>query len=160
MAHTEPLTPTGTVAKRVREVRKRRGLTAEQLALKLREQGIPWDRYTVNKLENGKRQNISLTEWLALAEVLNVAPVHLLTPTDTVEGDQYQVTPERAVPVAHAREWVRGHDYLDGADPRSFHAETPREEWNRNWLPLDQDAFQELLKAFPLVTRGDQGGQH
>nr|WTB31078.1 helix-turn-helix domain-containing protein [Streptomyces sp. NBC_00830] len=159
MAHTEALTPTATVAKRVREVRTRRGWTAEDLAKKLAEQGIKWERSTVAKLENGNRQNISLAEWLALAEVLNVAPVHLLIPTDTAANELYQVTPERAVPVAQARQWVRGHDYLDGADPRGFHAETPREEWNRNWLPLDQDAFQSLLKAFPLMRRegGDDG---
>ncbi|MBW8704414.1 hypothetical protein MBT84_32925 [Streptomyces sp. MBT84] len=138
MAHSEALSPTDTVAKRVREVRKRRGLTAEQLADKLREQGVLWDRYTVTKLENGKRQNITLSEWLTLAAVLNVAPTHLLLPVDGGE-EAYQVTPTRTERVEQVRGWVRGHWPLPGANVIQFQAEMPEEEQGKIHLPPTQD---------------------
>ncbi|MGW9024779.1 helix-turn-helix domain-containing protein [Streptomyces sp. NPDC055722] len=144
MAHSEALSPTDTVAKRVREVRKRRGLTAEQLADKLREQGILWDRYTVTKLENGKRQNITLTEWLALAVVLNVSPLHLLVPPwpspkwERPEGERNDpndeagllVTPKRAEPMYLLRRYIRGSEALPGMDERKFFSEIPPQEFS------------------------------
>jgi transcriptional regulator with XRE-family HTH domain len=134
MAHSETWSPTATVAQRVREVRKRRGLTAQELAERLNTQGVPWDRYTVNKLENGKRQNLSLAEWLALAVVLNVAPVHLLLPVDDDEGT-YQVTPERTNQVDHTRGWIRGHWPLPGANAIQYQGEMPEAEQGRMHLP-------------------------
>lgn len=138
MAHNEAWHPTATVAKRVREVRRRRGLTAQQMADKLTEQGVRWDRYTVNKLESGKRQNLTLAEWLALAVVLNVAPVHLLLPIDDDEG-AYQVTPERTNPVDNTRGWIRGHWPLPGANVIQYQGEMPEIEQGRMYLPPTKD---------------------
>ncbi len=67
MAHTEPDTATRHLARRVKEVRTRRGLTAQQLAEALQEQGVSWQRTTVVKLENGTRENVTFNEVLALA---------------------------------------------------------------------------------------------
>jgi transcriptional regulator with XRE-family HTH domain len=138
MAHEDAWSPTATVAKRVREIRRRRGLTADDLAKGLAEQGIPWERSTVAKLENGNRQNISLTEWLALAAVLNVAPLHLLLPIDDAEAP-YQVTPKRTEPVEQARGWVRGHWPLPAANVVQFQGEMPEEEQGRIHLPPAKD---------------------
>ncbi|MFD7370423.1 helix-turn-helix domain-containing protein [Streptomyces mirabilis] len=143
MAHNEVWSPTATVAKRVREVRKRRGLTAQQLADKLSDQGIRWDRYTVNKLESGKRQNLSLAEWLALSVVLNVAPVHLLLPIDA-DGDLYQVTPERTNDVEHTRGWIRGHWPLPGANVIQYQGEMPEAEQGRIHLPPAKDKTERI----------------
>ncbi|WP_119581064.1 helix-turn-helix transcriptional regulator [Streptomyces europaeiscabiei] len=129
MEHGERPTPTSVIAKRVREVRDRRGLTAEQLAERLVNLGVSWQRSTVAKLENGKRENVTVTEWLALAAALNVAPVHLLIPPDVGEGDTYQVTPETQVSATAARDWIRGRHPLPGARRREFAAEAPDDEW-------------------------------
>ena len=43
---------------------------------------MDWTRIVVTKLETGRRQSVSVEELLALAYVLNVAPVHLLVPWD------------------------------------------------------------------------------
>ncbi|GGX54138.1 helix-turn-helix domain-containing protein [Streptomyces fructofermentans] len=138
MEHNEAWSPTATVAKRVREARKRRGLTAEQVAERLAEQGIPWERSTVAKLENGNRQNLTLTEWLALSVVLNVAPVHLLLPIDA-DGDPYQVTPERTNEVEHTRGWIRGHWPLPGSNAIQYQGEMPEAEQGRIHLPPAKD---------------------
>lgn len=129
MEQTDGETPTGVIARRVREVRKRRGLTAEQVAERLNAQGVNWQRSTLAKLENGKRENVSVVEWLALATVLNVAPVHLLLPIDEQEGAPYWVTPAKAVPVADARGWIRGSLSLGNGPTRDFRAEAPEGEW-------------------------------
>ncbi|MFC4608808.1 helix-turn-helix domain-containing protein [Streptomyces maoxianensis] len=128
MAHDEVLTPTGTIAKRVKEVRKGRGLTAEQLAVRLAEQGFRWDRYTVTKLETGKRQNVTVAELFALGTALNVAPVNLLVPTSGDEND-YQVTPAKTATVGDVREWVRGRISLGNGRYKDFIAEAPEGEF-------------------------------
>ncbi|MFD4247794.1 helix-turn-helix domain-containing protein [Streptomyces sp. NPDC058525] len=138
MAHNEAWTPTETVAKRVREVRQRRGLTADQLAKRMTEQGVAWERSTVAKLENGSRQNLTLTEWLTLGAALNVAPVHLLLPIDA-DDDAYQVTPTRTNDVDHTRGWIRGHWPLPGANIIQFQSELPEAEQGRMFLPPAKD---------------------
>ncbi|MFB6775569.1 helix-turn-helix transcriptional regulator [Streptomyces sp. NPDC056337] len=134
MEQNEAWSPTATIAKRVREVRERRGLTAAQLAERLAEQGVPWERSTVAKLENGKRQNLTLTEWLALSVVLNVGPVHLLLPIDDDAG-AYQVTPARTNPVDHTRGWIRGYWPLPGANLVQHQGEMPEAEQGVMHLP-------------------------
>ncbi|MFC8824945.1 helix-turn-helix transcriptional regulator [Streptomyces sp. NPDC057137] len=149
MEQGEAWNPTASVAHRVREVRKRRGMTAQDLADKLAEHGVPWERSTVAKLENGNRQNLTLTEWLALSVVLNVAPVHLLVPPypspqwDRPAGERndpndeapFQVTPELATPLYRVRRFVRGSTPLPGGDRRGFYSEIPPQEFD----PLVQE---------------------
>lgn len=161
MEHIEAWSPTATVAKRVREARTRLGLTAGQLAERLVDQGVPWERSTVAKLENGNRQNLTLTEWLALSVVLNVAPIHLLVPplpspswdversadsgrvrNTPNDEDAYQVTPSLEVPIYRVRQFIRGARPLPGADQRAYHSEVPPQEFS------------------PLVERRGSDGEH
>ncbi|MEE1819325.1 helix-turn-helix transcriptional regulator [Streptomyces sp. SP18ES09] len=121
MEHVAAEDPVSVIARRVKEVRGRKGLTAQELADKLRDAGVPWDRATVTKLETRRRQNVSVVEFLALARALDVAPVHLLV---TLGEGQYQVTPNEAVPAVRARGWVRGEDSMRG-DPQIYYTERP-----------------------------------
>jgi transcriptional regulator with XRE-family HTH domain len=123
--------PVETIARRVREVRRRRGLSAAQLAERLREVGIPWDRNIVANLETGRRASVDVGELLALADALNVAPVHLLIPpNEPDEGERlYQVTPTRAAPVPLVRAWARGELPLPGTSVRGFYSEVPEQEF-------------------------------
>ncbi|MEU2251166.1 helix-turn-helix transcriptional regulator [Streptomyces sp. NPDC019224] len=162
MEQNKVWSPTATVAERVREAREQRRLTAQQLADRLAAQGIAWQRSTVAKLENGNRENVSLTEWLALAAALNVAPVHLLVPIDVADDAAYQVTPETTVPVVVAREWIRGSRQLPGERRREFTAQAPEGEWVSfdTTTPDGQRAAIEWLKRSELgtiTTRGDSG---
>lgn len=122
-----PITPVAAIARRVKNIRASRGLTASQLGELLTEQGVSWDRFTVAGLESGKRQNVSVAELLALSAVLNVAPVHLLLPIDDDDA-QYQVTPHRAESVDTVRGWVRGHYPLPGSGVVKFQNEMPEGE--------------------------------
>ncbi|MEU1216107.1 helix-turn-helix transcriptional regulator [Streptomyces sp. NPDC005790] len=145
MEQSEAWSPTTTVAKRVREARKRRGLTAEQVAERLVEQGVPWTRSTVAKLENGNRQELTLTEWLALAVVLNVGPVHLLLPIEESVGEEaYRVTPQRTNPVDHTRGWIRGHWPLPGSNAIEHQGEMPEAEQGRMHLPPAKDRADQI----------------
>ena len=132
MEHNEgPVAPTQAVAGRVREVRDRRRMSAARLADEMTRVGIRWDRNTVAKLETGRRANVSVAELLALAVVLDVAPVHLLVPPDAWDdegGEQlYQITPTRAEPASTVRAWVRGMP-LPGSDLRNFVSQVPEHE--------------------------------
>ncbi|MFJ6783749.1 helix-turn-helix domain-containing protein [Streptomyces yangpuensis] len=125
MEHEEAPNPVEVIARRVKEVRGRKGLTAQQLADRLRDAGVPWDRATVTKLETNRRQNVSVVELLALARVLDVAPVHLLVPLH--EGP-YMVTPVEAVTASRARLWIRGDTTLKGGDAQIYYSEAPLDE--------------------------------
>jgi transcriptional regulator with XRE-family HTH domain len=115
-------------------------MTAEQVAERLAEVGVSWQRSTLAKLENGNRENVTVGELLALAYVLGVAPVHLLI--DPNSEDLYAVTPSCSESSADVRSWVRGFRPLEGMDARLFWAEVPPAEFGvqedapgrRKWL--------------------------
>ncbi|MGW7195991.1 helix-turn-helix domain-containing protein [Streptomyces chryseus] len=123
----------------MKELRGRRGWTAAELGERLAKQGVRWDRFTVAGLESGKRQNVSVSELLALALVLDVAPVNLLVP---VEDVPYQVTPTRIESADAVRAWVRGEVPLAAVNERTFYTEVSvsdltrqqgqRAEWGRD----------------------------
>lgn len=131
-----PPAPTRVVAQRVREVRERRRMSASRLAEEMTRVGVPWDRGTVAKLETGRRANVSVAELLALADVLNIAPVHLLIPLD--DEQPYQVTPTRVEPAGIVRDWIRGRWPLPSASLRDFYSEVPEHEFVRVSEPSDE----------------------
>ncbi|AWT42811.1 MULTISPECIES: helix-turn-helix transcriptional regulator [Streptomyces] len=141
MEHETAVTPVEAVAQRVRDARNRKGLTAQELADRLKAAGVPWDRGTVTKLETGRRQNVSIVEWLALARVLDVAPVHLLVPLEN--GGSYMATPAEAAKTDRVRYWVRGLVPLGRTNVRMFRTEVPAAE----------------LKAWDVDEEGEDGEQ-
>lgn len=126
----QPLTPHRAIAARVQELRKGRGWSAQRLADELRKVGIPWDRSVVANFETGRRASIGVDEMLALAYVLEVAPVHLVVPPDTDASVEYQVTPE-GVPEdpVFVRAWIRGQRTIGLVSPRRYFSEVPSVEW-------------------------------
>lgn len=119
--------PTRVVAERVRELRKRHGWSAERLAGEMKAVGIPWERMVVTKLETNRRSSVTLEELLALAYVLDVAPVHLLVP---VNGDEpYEPIPGLPVRLDLARKWIRGQHPIGDVDLRIYGSEVPAEEF-------------------------------
>lgn len=99
-----PTTPLETIAARVRDLRKQRAWSAQRLAEQMSTAGVPWERIVVSNLETGRRQSLSITEWLTLARVLDVPPMALLLP---LEDTEYQVTPTSAPLSARAvGEWL------------------------------------------------------
>lgn len=166
MAHPSPSAPVDVLARRVRQVRTRREITAQQLADRLRAVGVAWDRATVTKLETGRRQNVTLVEWLALARVLDVAPVHLLIEPEVPGPDSddqaaslYEVTPGAPQPRSQARSWVRGMQPLPGTDLRTFYSEVPAGEWGHQWVLVSRDADLDApIKDLHKWARAGYGG--
>jgi transcriptional regulator with XRE-family HTH domain len=67
----------------MRGVRAARGWSAQQLADRCAELGMPdLDRSAVANIENERRQRIGVDELFVLALALGVAPVHLAVPLD------------------------------------------------------------------------------
>jgi transcriptional regulator with XRE-family HTH domain len=129
--------PTAVIAKRVRELRARRGWSAQRLADELNAVGVSWDRSIVANLENGRRQTVSVEEWLALSYVLDVAPINLLVPVR--DNRSFAVVPEPRIDDEHARDgvvlagdarqWVVGKEPLPGTDLRVYYSEVPETEF-------------------------------
>jgi transcriptional regulator with XRE-family HTH domain len=110
------LSASDIAGRRIREARKRRGWTVRDLAGKCAEAGVP--RITapvITNLETRRRagREVSAEELVALAWVLEVPPVQLLSPLD---GDEVlEIVPgEDKDPVAAAA-WLSDDDYSLGA---------------------------------------------
>lgn len=99
------LTPTEFVAKRVREFRRRLGWSAEMLAQEMTRVGVDWNRGVVAKLETGRRESVSVAEWLALAYIFRMSPLVLLLPDEDVN---YPVTPTAMTSSRSVYEWFVG----------------------------------------------------
>lgn len=129
-------TATEVVAQRVRDLRTRHGWTAEQLADECAKAGAEQlNRSVLANLESGRRKFVTLDEVIALAYVLDVAPVHLLVPTSEVVDhrkfgrvlvDGYRLTDKlSADSLQRARAWIKGEAALPGVDRRMYDAERP-----------------------------------
>jgi transcriptional regulator with XRE-family HTH domain len=100
-----------TAASRVREVRERQGLSVDEVAAAMTKAGVPWDARTVLKFERGQRPGLDVDELFALAVVLSVPPIALLTdPTDATMA----LTPYVEVPTAYGLLWLLGEQPLHG----------------------------------------------
>jgi transcriptional regulator with XRE-family HTH domain len=105
------------VARQVRELRGARGWSGAQLADAMAAEGFGWDRSTVTAIENGRRTALTIDEWLGLARVLSVAPLHLIVPVD---AEMFTVTPDGpTVDADRARRWITGDDPSLSVDPGS-----------------------------------------
>jgi transcriptional regulator with XRE-family HTH domain len=144
-------TPSQHVARRVRELRTRHGLSARELAERLDDLGFPQiDRSVIANLENGRRKSVSVDELLAFAAALKVAPVHLLVPVD---NDTFLRVGRASVIPEHAREWVRGSRPRRRDDSRIYYTEVPDNEWQLH-TPPPADALRTAL-----VDMGFAGAQ-
>lgn len=172
----QPLTPGQAIARRVREARKARGWSAQQLAERCADLGMPeLDRSTIANIENGRRQRVGVDELLVLALALGVAPVHLLVP---LHEEWYAVTPEHITGASRVRQWVRGNypippiqndPVLRQADRDTYLSQQPEKEWTPppEPTPAEQEARREehmrrlvelAEEGLVTVTRQEDGG--
>ena len=110
--------PSVVFAKRLRVIREDRGKSRPQLARELTDAGRPMSKLALLRIENGDRK-LSLDEALALAQILYVAPAHLLTPT---EGELVWLTNGVGLEGQELR------DFLLTGQPVQAWPETPIEE--------------------------------
>ena len=115
---TEPVgsleSPSGLVAERIKDERRRAGLSTKTLAERCASLGAPQMTAAVlmniesgRKDQNGKRRrDITVDELLVLAYALGVSPLGLLLPDD--ENRLYQITPTIAEMAAKVGRWLIG----------------------------------------------------
>lgn len=138
----------------MKELRKRHGWSAERLAQEMRAVGVPWQRIVVAKLENGRRPFVTIDELLALAQVLDVAPIDLLLPVD--QEARYAATPKTSVQSGVARAWIRGQIPLHGQDSRIFYSEGPGAA-GPTWSAEEIGAMERLLASARGELERDHG---
>lgn len=120
-------TPSEVLGRRLRAIRTERGWTQQQLADL---SGVP--QPTIARTEIGKRPDqITLTEAVSLAAALDVAPVHLMVPTDPearvrlIPSDAKERTRRAVVDAETALAWMRGLEPLDQNNVETYRLAAP-----------------------------------
>ncbi|MCA2303189.1 helix-turn-helix transcriptional regulator [Mycobacterium intracellulare] len=93
------------IGKAVVKYRRDAGLTAQQLAERCRDLGVPIHRTTITKIEGG-RSRFDLGELLILAAALEVPPMVLLYPE--LPGGEVELIPDRPASSWDAYLWATG----------------------------------------------------
>ncbi len=115
------------VGERVAHYRRERGFTAQQLSNALREQlGVDMKRTVLGGLESGVRKAVTLSEILALAYVLGVPPLLLITPVG--EEPEFEALPGMRTDTWDVAQWITG----EGPPPRDGPEDRARELWRRH----------------------------
>lgn len=118
------LKPTDLVRKHMREIRKRRGWSAHDLADKCLEldPDTALNRSVIANLESGRRGSVSVDEVVLLALALDVAPTHLTVPAEGgPEG--MRLTDDATVPCWKAWRWYVGLAPLGVQDELAYEHE-------------------------------------
>lgn len=141
--------PTAVLAARLRELRERRGWSADRLAEEMASAGIPWKRAVVTKLETGRRQAVSVAEWIALAYVLDVPPLELLAPLG--QDIEVEILPGLEVDPYELRNWLTGTGRLAARTT----ADTPSgmQFWNAAAEPIR--LYEQFTEAAKVLNRAD-----
>lgn len=93
------------IGRRVKDLRKGQGFSAQTLAERMADLGIPWKREVVANLETGRRATVGVDELLALAIVLDVPHTTLLVnPYDS----EVMLTPTTPMHPVAALLWLVG----------------------------------------------------
>jgi len=98
-------------------------MSAQQLADRTAELGMPIPRSVLANLESGRRDTVSVAEVLALAAALNVAPIDLICPVGF--DKQTEILPGRMMDPLSAMRWFTGEWKLDLHDDGGWTMRTP-----------------------------------
>lgn len=121
-------TPSKVFAGRMREVRKAKNWTQQDLAEELASLGHKVDRTTISHTESGAR-TVQLDDVMAFATALGVCPLHLIVPT--TDDEHVVLAPEMVVRAAEVRRWFRGRLILrPGVDDQTYLSQVPEREFN------------------------------
>lgn len=142
------------LAERVREYRRRRGWSQQDLANEMAKLGYRINRVTLAKLEAGgtRAENASLLEVLVVAAALDVPPPLLLLPL----GDDVDVhlTPAVRLDPALAYLWWCGEESFARRDDAGHAVAKNPEAWFGAAEPIR--LYRELLRLQEEVGRGER----
>lgn len=113
------------VAREVRRYREKQRpkMSAQQLADRTAELGMPIPRSVLANLESGRRETVSVAEVLVLAAALNVAPLDLIFPVGFDKAAE--MLPGRMLDPLTATRWLTGEWKLDISDDGTWTMRTP-----------------------------------
>jgi Helix-turn-helix domain len=100
------------IAEAVRHYRTERKMSAERLSQACKDAGYKIPRSVIANLESGRRDTVSIPEWLVLARALQVPPMLLLFPLGRAE--QMEVLPGRSMTPWAALAWAEEGQTDDG----------------------------------------------
>lgn len=138
-------------AARIREVRRKRGLTAAQLAKRCADIGASEiTAQSVSNIETGRRDKegrrrrfVTVDELVALAVALEVAPVHLLSqalpPEELPLPGAWKGAPNAEGLALVWRNYIKGEQALPGMDARNYMTEAPEEDFTRLAFKLAEE---------------------
>jgi hypothetical protein len=89
-------------------------MSAQQLADRTAELGMPIPRSVLANLESGRRDTVTVAEVLILAAALNVAPLELIFPVGY--AGEVEMVPGRPSDPVTAMRWFTGELKLDAGD--------------------------------------------
>jgi transcriptional regulator with XRE-family HTH domain len=160
-AEPRRLSPSDTVAVRIREERTRRGWTATQLAERCTRAGATKvSKVVMAYIEGGRpgpdgrrRRDVTVDELLMFADALDVAPLYLMSfPREA--SDEVVVMVNPTTPVRDPDElmlWMRGDQPLPGTDSREYFTAALQH------MPmLDSDRVMEELRKSVLQDRAKE----
>jgi len=158
-ARDEGALQTAMIVEAVKQLRGKKGWSAQQLADAMTAAGVPWNADIVVNLEHGRRKSLRVHELLALAWVLDAdSPLDLLVP-DTRKNPLYPVTPSTLLDKAAVRAWWKGET-------------GPLREWLAQPREGEPDDLAEMLDQMPpgmreqilmmarSATRAPRAGSH
>jgi transcriptional regulator with XRE-family HTH domain len=146
MAQTK-VRPSKVFIARLKELREARGYSRGAVARMMAAAGRPMSKLILLRIESGER-GLPLDDALALADVLGVAPAHLLTPPD---GQMVCLTDKRSVDGAGMRNFLRfGHPMLAG---------TPEGKRARLSATLEEIVLAQAQAFVDATHGGDQAGK-
>jgi transcriptional regulator with XRE-family HTH domain len=99
-----------SVAREVRRHRQAQGLSAQQLAERCAQIGMPIQRSVLANLESGRRTTVTIAEVLVLAHALNVPPGVLMFPVGY--NQSVEVLPGTWIEPYFAVEWLAGRSFF------------------------------------------------
>jgi transcriptional regulator with XRE-family HTH domain len=113
---------TRQIGQRLRHYRDERKLSAQKVADACAALGVPIERSVLASLENRRRSIITVAEIIALARVLDVAPLALIYPVG--EQETVEALPGLPADPFAAAQWFAGESPFPGDDAASG-AQTP-----------------------------------
>jgi transcriptional regulator with XRE-family HTH domain len=154
MSQSKPVTE--VLAAAIRRARDDRGWSAQELADRCAEAGMPsLDRSAIANIERGRRQRIGVDEWLALAYVLGIPPVAMLV--EFKGSPKAEISPNTVVGTEQALRWLLGEmpPPVPGGGVRDVAAWSsaglPLFSWREVWDKVDE--FNELHEEMTRASR-------
>jgi transcriptional regulator with XRE-family HTH domain len=144
------ITADQVIADQTRWLREQRGISQQRLA-----DSLGWTQSQVARLELGKRA-VTVSDLLALAWALDVAPVYLIAGSFTAGGD-VPVTERLRVSPGDMRKWVRGYEPLPGTNYRRYFENIPDDEWfaNRDLAEQRRELAEYFERTEELLESGE-----